>query len=60
LTSVPKSGKYYFPFVFKKGITSYAILSQVRAFDKKRLMKKIGMIPKHEFEELKECIKNLL
>lgn len=60
LTSVPKTGKYYFAFSFKEGATSYAILSQVRAFDKKRLMKKIGMIPKDKFEELKKCIKDLL
>ena len=60
LTSVPKTGKYYFAFSFKKDVTSYAILSQVRAFDKKRLMKKIGMIPKDKFEELKICIKDLL
>lgn len=60
LTSVPKTGKYYFAFSFKEDVTSYAILSQVRAFDKKRLMKKIGMIPKDKFEELKKCIRELL
>ena len=46
LTSVPKTGKYYFAFSFKEGVISYAILSQVRAFDKKKVNEKDRHDPK--------------
>lgn len=54
LTSKIKNNKFYFEFSFLKGIRSYAILSQIRLFDYKRLERKIGTIKKENFEKLKK------
>jgi mRNA-degrading endonuclease toxin of MazEF toxin-antitoxin module len=59
LTSTQKSGKYYFEFEFSSEKKSYAILSQMRAFDSKRIKHKIGMIHKEDFEILQEKIGKL-
>lgn len=56
LTSkVKKDNKFYFKFSFKDSFISYAILSQIRLFDWKRLERKIGMIEKNDFIELKKA-----
>lgn len=55
LTSQKKEGKYYFPFSFA-GKTSYAILSQIRFIDAKRLADRKGMIAKKDFLELKKAM----
>jgi mRNA-degrading endonuclease toxin of MazEF toxin-antitoxin module len=52
LTSKEKSSKYYFEFQYKKDIKSYAILSQIRVFDAKRLKYKSGYINKDDFKKL--------
>lgn len=63
LTSKEKSNKYYFGFKYienkkeKKGI---AILSQVRAMSSKRLLRKIGVVQRGEFEKTRNKVKALL
>lgn len=59
LTSKEKIGKYYF-FVEYKGEKSYVILSQIRLISNKRLLRKIRMLPKKEFDEIKKKIKKFL
>ena len=58
LTTTEKEGKYYFEFQFTNK-KSFAILSQLRAFDIKRIKHKIGYINKDDFEKLKEKVTEL-
>lgn len=60
LTRTKKEWKYYFEFSFDETRKSYAILSQMRAFDVKRLDRKIWFISKLDFSLLEEKIKTLL
>ena len=55
LTTTIKDNKYYFNFTFTNKKSS-AILSQIRAFDSKRIKHKIGVINKDDFSKLKEKI----
>lgn len=59
LSSKQKQGFYYYSFL-TNGILQCAILSQLRLYDKNRLIRKIGMIGELAFLELKEKIKSLL
>ncbi len=59
LSSKIKKGDYYFNFEFN-GIEQSAILSQVRLYDKNRIIRKIWMIKIENFILLKRKIKNLL
>jgi len=54
LTSQEKSGKYYFKFQYLKDKKSYAILSQIRVYDTKRVKYKSGVINKEDFNTLHE------
>lgn len=58
LTSKEKFGKYYFVTEYncKK---SFVILSQLRVFSSKRLLRNIRLIPETEFMEIKQKIKGL-
>ena len=60
LSSTQKRNRFYFAFTFKDDVESVAILSQVRFMDAKRLLNKIGMISKDDFEQLKEEIKKVM
>lgn len=60
LTSVVKEDMFHYPFSFVEGKKSYAILSQVRLFDAKRLERKMGMIHEDDFNELKMRLKELM
>ncbi|WP_295055869.1 type II toxin-antitoxin system PemK/MazF family toxin [Sulfuricurvum sp.] len=60
LTSVVKEDIFHCPFSFVEGKKSYAILSQVRLFDAKRLERKMGMIHEDDFNELKMRLKELM
>ena len=60
LTSKFKDSKFYYNFEFKKWINSSAILSQMRLFDSKRLVRRYWMISKIFYEELSEKLKKLL
>ncbi len=59
LTSKVNKDKYHFEFVFlnKK---SFAILSQIRLIDSKRIDRKIGYISKDDFALLKERLRELM
>ncbi len=60
LTSKVKIGKYYFPVGLVGGKEAIAVISQVRFFDTKRLIKKIGTINEERFQALKEMLKYML
>ena len=59
LTSQAKEDEFHYKFLLKHK-TSYAILSQIRAFDANRLERKIGKIGNEGFKKLKNKIKGLL
>jgi hypothetical protein len=59
LSSKQKEGMYYYAFDIH-GMQQYAIISQLRLYDKNRLIRKIGMISEQNFFALKEKIKSLL
>lgn len=54
-----KNSQYYFIFKFNS-TPSAALLSQIRLFDNKRVVRKIGYISPSDFLLLKEKLKNLL
>jgi len=60
LSKTKKEGKYYFHFSFIEGTKSVGLLSQIRLFDGKRLMNKIGMINLEDYQDLKLKISHLL
>ena len=60
LTSVENNDKFHFGFEYKKGIKSFAILSQIRLFDIKRAKYKDGKISKIKFEKLQEKLLKLI
>ncbi len=54
-----KNSQYYFVFRFNS-TPSAALLSQIRLFDTKRVLRKIGYISQTDFLLLKEKLRNLL
>ncbi len=60
LSTTKKRGKYYFEFNFIDGKTSITILSQVKPFDAKRLLNKIGMMKQEDFAKIKNGIRKIL
>ena len=63
LSSQIKEGKFYYQFEFMKGdhlSTNIALLSQMRLFSSKRLLNKIGVMDKNNFEEMKTKFKKLI
>ncbi len=60
LTRVPKMDQYHFPLSFKPDVKSFAILSQIRLFDMRRLKRKIGNVEEVDFELMKQKFKALL
>lgn len=59
LTHTQKKAKYYFEFNLSNGVSSVAILSQVRLVDARRLSHKIGVMPEQDFKELTKKFKDL-
>ena len=63
LSTVLKDGSYFYTFSYKdkkgKLRTNCAMLLQLKAFDKKRLMGRIGMMPKDDFSILLRRLKDL-
>lgn len=59
LSTSKKDGKYYFKFKFGDG-ESNALLSQVRLFDTKRLLDKLGKLPENLFKEIRQKVKDIL
>ncbi len=63
LSSQIKSGSFYHTVRFaKNGVETInnAIVAQIRLFSARRLLNKIGMIHKDEFNELKKSVADLL
>ncbi len=61
LTSQQKENHpLYFKFSYKKGKDSYAILSQIRLYDTKRIYSKSGKIGYDDFVLLKTKLKDVL
>jgi len=58
-TSRNKTCKYYYQLEYK-GRNSAIILSQLRLISSKRLLRKVGIVSKEHFEEVKKRIKDLL
>jgi len=58
-TSKNKDSQYYFRFNLEENDYS-AIISQMRVIDKKRLIRRIGILPENQFIELKQIVKHLL
>ena len=59
LTTTIKNNRYYFNFSFTKNRQSSAILSQIRAFDSKRIQHKIGVINQKDFKNLQIKVQEL-
>lgn len=60
LTGKRREGKYYFPIGKVDGREATAVLSQVRLFDTKRLVRKVGVLDQETFEKLKASLHNIL
>ena len=63
LSSKIKNGSYFYTFEYKdkkgKVHKNTAMILQLKAFDKKRLMGRIGTMPKDDFENMIEKIREL-
>ena len=59
LTTAKRNGKYYYSFPFLNNIST-AILSQIRLFDSKRLLRKMGRISKNDYVELRQQLRAIL
>jgi mRNA interferase MazF len=57
LTSQEKIGKYY---ITLKSFKSVGILSQIRLFDSKRLVRKIGKIDSNELVDIKNKVRDII
>ena len=60
LSKTNRRGKYYYPFLLVRDITSVAILSQLKLYDAKRLGTKIGVLNKEEMKNIKRIIRQYL
>lgn len=60
LSKTEKRSKFYYPFDGRTGTISVALLSQSRAVDSSRLLRKIGVANKRDFKIIQEKIKEIL
>ncbi len=60
LTTSQKNNKYYLKIGKIKNKEASVIISQIRLIDTKRLLKKMGIIDKNKFEEIRKAVKNLI
>jgi mRNA-degrading endonuclease toxin of MazEF toxin-antitoxin module len=61
LTTSHKDDMFHFKFIVSNNNkTNYAILSQIKLFDSKRIKSKLGKISTDDFMEMKKRLKNLL
>src|SRR5437764_359964 len=56
LSTIIKENRFYHKLHFK-GIDQCVVLSQIRLIDAKRLENRMGDLPSHEFEKIKEKLK---
>ena len=59
LTSRERTGKFYEKISHDKGV-AWAMLTQMKTFSSKRLLRKIGMIPEEDFATIQKRICELL
>lgn len=63
LSTQIKEGRFYYYFEFKKGRTiskNIALLSQLKLYSSNRLLNKIGVINKNDFENIKKKFMELI
>ncbi|HEY1036949.1 MAG TPA: type II toxin-antitoxin system PemK/MazF family toxin [Candidatus Paceibacterota bacterium] len=60
LSTSQKSNKYYMGIGLHSGKRSFAILSQIRLIDSKRLLTKISLVGKEEFAAIRKNIRDLI
>ena len=63
LSTKIKEGKFYYNFKFQKAdkeMQNSALLSQMKLFSTKRLLNKIGVMKKDDFENMKRKFKELI
>jgi mRNA interferase MazF len=60
LTTVIKDNPYYIPLGKICNKNSFAIISQIRLIDTKRLVNKIGIIDKKLFSSVRKAVKDIL
>ena len=59
LTTAKRQTRYHYSFRFKDG-ASTALLSQIRLFDSKRLLDKMGRIPEKDYEQVRARVRAIL
>ena len=59
LSTIIKDNRFYHQLHFK-GTDQCVVLSQLRLLDAKRLENRMGDLPSHEFEKVKEKLKQLI
>lgn len=60
LSTTKNRGKYYYPFRFKDKTASVALLSQLRAYDTNRLVRKDGAMREKDYRELQNKIIHII
>ncbi len=60
LSTTSREGSFFYSFEFLGGVQSTALLVQTKLFSSKRLLNKIGMIKKEDFERLRKQLSNLM
>jgi mRNA-degrading endonuclease toxin of MazEF toxin-antitoxin module len=60
LSKTEKRGKYYYAFDGNTGTMSVALLSQSKAIDSSRLVRKIGIAKKEDFIKIKDELKEVI
>jgi len=59
LSTAQRESKYHHSFLFLDGVST-ALLSQIRLFDSKRLLVKMGRVPEDVYEEIRKRVKIIL
>ena len=60
LTTSEKTNPYHFSLGKIRDRNSFAIISQIRLIDTRRLVDKVGMLDKEKFVALKKSVKEIL
>lgn len=60
LTASTKKNKYHASLGIIDGKESFAIISQIRLIDTKRLINKVGVVDKETFKNIRKIVKDLL
>ena len=60
LSTSKKTGRLYYQFVLTEGKISTALLTHIKSFDSRRLLKKIGTLETILFEEIRKAVKDML